>query len=234
MTLSGFTRPSDPIDAAAMALKISTDIGKLVTVEIIPTDILVTGLTLVSGDSSAIQTSMNGYFYVPLQYPANSVMYADDDSTMVANSGTRIPTQRAIKAALTALSGSKTAVRIYFSGTAMNGTPQTGDMIIFVDTVTTVSGVATFYITNDHTATGTALCSSISVSSIDPEFTDSTGVYSKGVPTVATDKKSITVPITKQASTGVTILGIGVLQTLTLSGTPDGTSVNLFAIGVAA
>lgn len=227
-TFSGFTRPSDPIDSNEMATKISTDIAKTVTVVITSTDVLVTGLTLVTGDGTAIQTSMSAYNYVPLQFPLNAAMYADDDSTMAANSGTRLPTQRAVKANLT---GKR---RTYVNGAPQNGTAVTGDIIEWIDSVAVASGNAVFYLTSDHTATGTALCSAIFQMGADATTIDSTTSYPRGAATVSGDLKSVTIPFTKQATTGVVVLTLTVVGAVTYSAAPNGTTVNGTIIGIAA
>lgn len=227
-TFSGFTRPTDPIDMSALALKISTDVGKLVTVVVTPTDILVTGVTLITGDGTPIQTSISSYTYVPLQFPMNAAIFADDDATMSANSGTRIPTQRAIKMYF---SGHR---RTYVNGVAQNGTAQTGDIIEWIDSVTTTSGNAVFYVTSDHTGTGTALCSTIFQSGADATTVDPTASYPRGVATISGDFKSVTIPFNKQVFSGIVLLSTNILGSVTFSATPNGTVVNATIIGLAS
>lgn len=228
-TFSGFTRPTDPISMADLGTKISADIGKAVTVVVTGTDILVTGLTLVSGDGSGIQTSISAYMYVPLQFPSNASLYADDDNTLSANSGTRIPTQRAIKGFLNGK-----IRRTYFNGAAQTGTPNTGDVIEWIDSVTTTSGNAVFYLTSDHTAAGTALCSAIYAPGADATTVDATGAYPRGVAIVSVDLKSVTIPFNKQTFSGVVVATINVLGSVTFSNAPNGTTVNATIIGIAA
>lgn len=126
-----------------------------------------------------------------------------------------------------------TAVRFWDAGLFKNGTPVTGDILIMTDSVTTTSGNAVFNLTNDHTSTGTALCSSFITNGIVGNFVDSTGVYSQGLPSVAGNLKTVTIATTKQTQSGVVVLTVTVVGTLTQPAAPNGTVVRLFAIGVS-
>lgn len=228
-TLNGFTRPSDPISATDMLLKLIADTGLTITnVEVTPTDVLVTGPTLTSGNAAAIQSSMTDYSYTPLQYPTNAAMYADDDTSMAANSGTRIPTQRAVKANLT---GKR---RTYVNGVPKNGTPKTGDIIEWIDSVTTTSGNAVFYVTSDHTSSGIALCSEIYQSGVDVHTIDNTASYARGSAAISGDFKSVTISLNKQVFSGIVLLSTNLLGSVTYSASPNGTTVNATIIGIAA
>lgn len=135
---------------------------------------------------------------------------------------------------LTAINA-KTAVRFWDGGTFANGTANTGDIIIMTDTMTiSSSGNAVFNLTNDHTSTGTALCSSIFANSCVANFVDNTGVFSQGTPTIAGNLKTVTINTTKQTSTGVVVLSLTVLGSVQQSAAPNGTVVRFFGVGIAA
>lgn len=205
-TFSGFTRPTDPLSATDLATKISADISKIVTVVITATDVLVTGATLVTGDGTSIQTSMSDYFYVGLQYGA--AMYADDDTTMAANSGVRIPTQRAAKA-----QGRKS----YQTGVLKSGS------FIYSTKASTISGVATFYITDDGTATGNAVFINVYADSIAVVPYGTAGNYQPSTPVVVAGNKSITVNISQATN----VLGL-----LTFNSTAaNGIDCRLYVMG---
>lgn len=156
-------------------------------------------------------------------------MYSDDHN--------KIPTVHLAYQAdllILATANSKTAVRFWDNGTFLNGSPNTGDMIVFTDSIAIASsGNAVFNLTNDHTSTGTALCSSIISDSCVANFVDNTGVYSQGVPTIAGSLKTVTIATTKQVQTGVVVLTITVIGTVTQPVSPNGTTVRFFGIGVS-
>ena len=153
------------------------------------------------------------------------------------NDNTKIPTSGAVFAVDTALDNkinTKTAVRYCDSGVFKNGTPNTGDIIIFTDSVTTSGGSATFYPTSDRTSSGTALCSYISGDSFQPNYRDSTGIYLPGTVTVASDLKSISQTFAKQTFTGITILtSINVLGSTTNTVIPNGVVVKAGYWGIS-
>lgn len=136
--------------------------------------------------------------------------------------------------AAAAIANAKTAVRYFFNGVTQNGTPNTGDIIVWIDNTTTSNGNALTYVTTDHASSGTALCSSILLSSVQTVFTDSASLYSRGLPVVAGTVKSVTIPITKQGTLSQTILSIGVLTSLAQNAAPDGVAVNIYCVGIAA
>jgi len=160
------------------------------------------------------------------------------DTIPMADDPTKVPTSRAVKETdqvLFAQIAKKTAVRYCENGLFKNGTPNTGDIIVFTDSVTTSGGSATFYATSDHTATGTALCSSISADSFQPNYRDSTGIYLPGAVTVAGNLKSISQAFAKQTFTGITILtSINVLGSTSNVAIPDGVVVKAGFWGIAA
>lgn len=128
----------------------------------------------------------------------------------------------------------KTAVRFWDAGSWKNDIPNTGDMVVFTDNTTIAggSGNATFYLTSDHTSSGTALCSTILVNSVRGSWVDGAGNYNPGQPTV-TSNKTVTVPTTKQSANGITLLSTTVLGSVTYPVAPNGTVVTLFAIGIS-
>lgn len=235
MILTGFTRPTqgdisgNPIIAEDMRTWLVSQTGKVITyVEIQSTTIDVTG-TIISGDTSAIQAAINTYIYsAPLSSLYVPQASVSNSSDMTADSHINVPSQHqayAADLAVLAVANSKTAIRYWENGTFKNGSPLTGDLIQFTDSVSTSGGSATFYPTSAHTSTGTALCSYLSVLSFQPNYRDSSGVYSPGAVTVAGTLKSIGQAFTKLAFNGVTILGINALGTQAPVSIPDGVTV---------
>lgn len=208
-TFSGFTRPSDPIVAGDLATKISTAISKTVTVVVTPTDIQVTGATLVSGDGTAIQVAMTAYFYPGLEYGVG--LYADDDGSMTANSGVRVPTQAAV---VTAMKNSRFAW--------MSGVKKPGSFVYYSKT-TTASGTVTFYITDDGTSSGNAVFTSVYLDSITISPYGSGAVYQVSAPTISGDNKSITATINQ-----VTSVILGLIQ---ISSAANGVDCRMLVLG---
>lgn len=240
ITLSGFIRPSDPINSSDLALGISSAIAKTVTVIVTPTDIQVTGATLVSGDQTNVQTAITAYFYAYMQYGApisdNPTMSSTQHDRGITESVAYQGDLNAYNLAMTNINTSKTANRTYINGVAQNGTALTGDLVEWIVTLTTASGVVTDYVTTEgatRTSGGTSLCSSIFPDSIQTNFIDSTGVYAQGSPTV-TSNKTISIPFTKQAFNGVTVVGINVLGSAAMGTIPNGVTVKLRLVGIAA
>lgn len=169
--------------------------------------------------------------YIPTSAMSDSVPMTDDSSKVVtAHAAYTVDSQ------LLALINGKTAVRFWDAGTFKNGTPATGDMIIFTDNTTIAggSGIATFYLTSDHTSGGTALCSAVIANSVRGSWTDDQGNYNPGVTTVDGALKYVTVKTTKQSANGLVLLSTTVLGSITYPSAPNGTTVTLFAIGIAA
>lgn len=128
----------------------------------------------------------------------------------------------------------RTAVRFWDNGSWQNGVPNTGDMIVFTDSTTVAGSVgnATFYLTSDHTSSGSALCSAIIQNSVRGGWIDPSANYNPGAVTI-TGNKTVTINGSKQGNTGATILSIGVLTTITYPNQPNGTVMTLFAIGIS-
>lgn len=144
MTLSGFIRPSDPIDSATMASAISTALGKTVTVEVSLTDVLVTGSSVVSGDFTATQAAITAYFFPFMQ----SGLLSADNPDMSANRHNRGITGYAAYNA-------DTAVAALANKAQSGSTIVTSAWPILRKATTNASGVATIYLTVDGTS-GTA------------------------------------------------------------------------------
>lgn len=241
-TLTGFTRPvqgdsaGNPIVTEDMRIWIVAQTSLTITLVIInPTTIDVTG-TITGGDTSAIQTAINSYIYatlsgslyIPVANMSNTYPMADDSTKVVTEH-----VALAADTAVLAVANSKTAVRFWDAGTFLNGNPNTGDMIIFTDNVTIASsGNGIFYLTSDHTSSGSALCSSIILDSVRGGTVDSAGNYNSGQPSV-TSNKTVTVPFTKQSANGITLLSTTVLGSITFPAAPNATVITLFAIGIS-
>jgi len=155
------------------------------------------------------------------------------------NDNTRIPTSGAVFTVESTLNDKidkKTAIRYYINGISQNGTPNTGDIIMWTETINTAGGTTASYVTTQgatRTSGGTALCSTIFPDSIQTNFIDSSGVYAQGLPTI-TSNKTVSIPFTKQAFAGVTILSINALGSVSMGTIPDGVVVKLQLIGIAA
>lgn len=153
--LTGFTRPvqgdaaGNPIIAEDMRTWIVAQTGKTITyVEINSTTIDVTG-TIVSGDTSAIQTAINSYIYaiisgvyIPVTQMSNTVPMPDDVNKVVT-----------AHAALM----SDLVVAAIPNKVHSGSTIDTGAWPILRKATTNSSGVATIYLTADGTSgTGAA------------------------------------------------------------------------------
>jgi len=126
------------------------------------------------------------------------------------------------------------SIRYCENGSFKNGTPMTGDIIIFTDSVATSGGSATFYATSNKLSTGTALCSYLSADSIQPNYRDSSGIYLPGAVTVSGDNKSISQAFSKQTFTGITILtNINVLGSTSNTTIPNGVIVKATYWGIS-
>lgn len=195
-TLSGFTRPTDPINATDLANLISTALGKTVTAEITPTDILVNGETLSGADQSAVQTAINNYYFGYLQYGAP----ISDNPTMSVNHGRGVTEAVAYAGDL----ASYNAATAYADGKArkayVSGVLKPGAFIYSSKATTNNSGVVTFYLTSDGTAQGTAVYSNVYADSISVAVYGSTANYQPYSPAVANDNKSVTITINQATS----------------------------------
>lgn len=160
-----------------------------------------------------------------------------DNSVPMADNPSTVPTSHAAQTAdstILAVANSKTAVRFWDAGAFKNGAPNTGDMIIFTDNTTVAGGAgnATFYITSDHTSSGSALCSTIIQNSVRGGWIDPSANYNPGATTI-TGNKTIAVNGSKQGNSGVTLLGVGVLTAITYPNQPDGVVMTVFGIGIS-
>lgn len=184
-TLSGFTRPTDPINAVDMAAAISTAIGKTVTVEVSPTDVLVTG-SISGGDTTSIQAAMTAYQYAYLQYGAPI------SDIFPMTSGRR---DRGVTEAVAYSGDIATRRKNYVSGVLKN------DSFLYTSKATTNgSGLVTFYITDDGTSAGSAVFTNVYADSISVAVYGSSANYQPYSPTVSGDKKSIAVNINQATS----------------------------------
>lgn len=228
-TLTGFTRPSDPINSDDLANGISAAISKTVSVIVTPTDVQVTGNSLLGGDQTNVQTAITAYFYAYLQYasPLSDNPYMGSQRHNVGVSEAALYTNIAAGVA------TKTANRTYVNGIAQNGTASTGDIIEWIVTGTTSGGNITFYVTSNSLSGGTAICSTLFPDSISTNFIDSSGIYAQGSPTV-TSNKTIVIPFTKQGFNGVTLLSTNILGSVVMNAIPDSVTVKTRIVGIAA
>lgn len=199
-TLTGFTRPTDPINAIDIANAISTAIGKTVTCVVTATDIQVTGAAISGADTSNIQTAMTAYQYAYLQYGAP----ISDIFPMTSSRHDRGVTEAVALAGDTA-----TRRKSYVSGVLKN------DSYLYVSKATTISGGGiTFYITSDGTSGGTVVFNNVYSDSIAINVYGSAGNYQAYSPTVSGDLKSITATISQLT----TVLGLLTFSTTATSG----------------
>jgi len=174
----------------------------------------------------------------PSNQPSNALTFDMVTNSMpMTNNPNQIPSEAQVylgDQAVLAVANSKTAIRYCDNGVFKNGTPNTGDIIIFTDSVTTLGGSATFYPTSNRLSTGTALCSYLSADSIQPNYRDSSGIYLPGAVTIGAGTKSISQAFAKQTFTGITILtNINVLGSTTNTTIPDGVTVKATWWGVS-
>jgi len=207
MTLSGFTRPTDPINAADLAAAISTALGKTVTCVVTPTDVQVTGATLVSGDQSATQTAITAYQFGYLQWGAPisntfPMSYRTDRGVTesVAKQGDALNKRKA-----------------WVSGLLKENS------FVYYASALTVSGNITFYITDDGTASGNAVFTNVYQDSITISPYGSSAVYQISAPTISSDKKSITATVNQ-----VTSVVLGLIQ---ITSAANGVTCNLLVLG---
>lgn len=209
-TLTGFTRPTDPINAVDIASAISIAIGKTVTCIVTATDVQVTGATISGADTSNIQTAITAYTFGYLQYgapisdifPMTSARHDRGVTEAVAYAGD-VATRRK-----NWISGSlKSDSFVYASKASVAGG----------------AGIVTFYITDDGTSTGNVVFTNVYADSILVVPFGSAGQYQAYSPTLAGDKKSITATIAQATN----VLGI-----LTFNATAaNGIDCRLYVIG---
>lgn len=160
----------------------------------------------------------------PSNQPSNALTQdmLDSNSTLAPDSDQMIATQKAVK---TYVDGIRR--KTYINGSLKD------HILDWTDSVTTSSGQAVFYVTSDRTNSGSAMATDLYPDSIQVNYIDPTGVYATGIPVISSDKKSITIPITKQSFTGVTVLGINVLGSASQAAIPNGVVVKMQVIGSA-
>lgn len=176
-----------------------------------------------------------------LTAPNNAGITPDiiSDTVPMPDDSTKIVTAHAAVTADTTIlnvANSKTANRTYVNGIAQNGAAQTSDLVEWIVTLTTTSGTVTDYVTTEgatRTSGGTALCSTIFSDSIQTNFIDSSGVYAQGNPTV-TSNKTVSIPFTKQSFAGVTVATINVLGSVSMGTIPNGVTIKVRLVGIAA
>lgn len=207
-TLSGFARPTDPINEADMAAALSAALGKTVSCSVTATDILVTGTGLVLGDGTATQAAMTAYQFGYLQYGAP----ISDTFPM-----TSARHDRGVTEAVAYAGDVATRRKAYVSGVLKN------DSFIYSAKATTSSGVATFYITDDGTSSGSAIFTNVYADSISVVAYGSAANYQPYSPTVAGDKKSITVNLNQATS-----VLLGAIQLVTAA---NGVDCRLYVMG---
>ncbi len=102
----------------------------------------------------------------------------------------------------------------------------------FAKTVTTdASGVATVYLTSDETASGTALFTNVFLPTAAAVVRDNSAIYQPGAFTLSGDNKTLTVNIKKQSFALVTVVGISVLGSTSMTNA-NGVSVSITVRGV--
>lgn len=240
-TLTNFTKPADPLNAEDLRSWIATQTSKTITgVMINPSTIDVTG-TIVSGDTSAIQTAINSYVYS--QHAGDAGWLMLDDGSMANASRTKASSQRASYAAdvavlavanskadaahthtvanVTGLQGfldDKAAkddnLKIYLAGVKKNQPKMA------VCTGTVSSGTVTFNLTDDNTSSGNALFTNVYLDSVQAEAYGTQVFF--GSPTLVGNKKTISFP----ASQITSVLGILGIQTAA-----NGISCRLMILG---
>lgn len=143
-TLTGFTRPADPIWDEEICRKISTDIGKTITCLVNPTTIDVSGSTLVTGDRAAIQASINSYVYMGPNY-GNIVTISNNPDMSGASPRKVISEQAAFGADTSILSSSKT-----YTDTKTWSVSQVTGLQAFLNDKVNISSLATVATTGDY------------------------------------------------------------------------------------
>lgn len=98
----------------------------------------------------------------------------------------------------------------------------------FADETTTTSGVATFYLTDDRTATGTPLFTEQPMCTF--YFDDPTADIGVSA-SLSADFITLTVTMKKQNLNIVTVLGINVVGSITMVNVANGTVINVYAEG---
>lgn len=97
------------------------------------------------------------------------------------------------------------------------------DSFVYYTKATTVSGLVTFYLTDDGTSTGNAVFNNVYADSITVSPYGTAALYQIASPTVAGNKKSITVNVSQ-----VTSVLVGLIQSVTAA---NGVQCNLLVLG---
>lgn len=190
-TLSGFIRPSDPIDSAAIASAISTALSKTVSVVVTSTDVLVTGngSTLILGDGTVTQTAITAYYY---PYTQIGLQVADNQD-MSASRHDKAITEHAAYNADVAVAALANRIQ---SGSSV----ETGAWAILRKASTNSSGVATIYLTTDGTSGAGAAFSTVYEDGIIVMPIGSGSNYQTVSVVLSGDKKSIAVTVNQLGS----------------------------------
>lgn len=145
----------------------------------------------------------------------------DTDSGLLANSDSKVTSQKAIRAYI---DGKVPTGLTYYKASVL----KTG-VKIYGETVSITSGSAVIYLTDDHTSGGSALFTEVNY--VDLNINDSANIYGRSY-TLSGDLKTLTVSVTKQTFTGITLLSTPILGSVTLSAAPNGLSVNVKVEGL--
>lgn len=97
--------------------------------------------------------------------------------------------------------------------------------------ITTTSGISTIYLTIDGTSTGNPLFTSIDYIHID--FITNDPNLGKSF-ALTNSNKTLTITAVKQAFSGVSVLGINVLGSVTIPAAPNGTALKVLVQGTPA
>lgn len=190
-TLTGFNRPSDPIDTNTLLASISSALGVTIdSVIITPTDVQVAGNTLSETNRSAIQTVVSAYYYPNTQ---TGVPITDNPSMAPGRHNMAVTEYAAYTADMAVLSQAQ-------RGAYINGVFVVGITPYIMTGTTNTSGIVTVYATNDGTATGTAVFSTIPSGGITATPIGSASNYQVTAIAVSTDKKTITITVNQLGS----------------------------------
>lgn len=182
-TLSGFTRISDPVVAVDLAAKILADTGKTVTVEVTATDVIVSG-TLSESDRTALQSSMNNYYY---QYFQMGAPLSDNPDMSGARRDKGVSERVAYLADTAVLAAARR--KAWVTGVLKN------DSFVYYSKATTSNGGVTFYLTDDGTANGNPVFSNVYADSVTISPYGASAIYQISGIVVSNDKKSITATV---------------------------------------
>lgn len=182
-TLSGFTRISDPVVAVDLAAKILADTGKTVTVEVTATDVIVSG-TLSESDRTALQSSMNNYYY---QYFQMGAPLSDNPDMSGARRDKGVSERVAYLADTAVLAAARR--KAWVTGVLKN------DSFVYYSKATTSNGEVTFYLTDDGTANGNPVFSNVYADSVTISPYGASAIYQISGIVVSNDKKSITATV---------------------------------------